>query len=380
MWYNGIKKGARQKMPNKITIQPDVLQHYLTKSRVPASQIKQKMPDFESYLSGEKQPTFNQLSTIAKLINTPTGLLMLSEVVDSGKEKLKFRTFNSAYIDGMSAELQDTITEMRTKQEFLRDEIEYELDFLGQFSLKDDYKEVASYIRKRLALPIPIRGSYSNPQSTLNSLRSAVNSIGVFVFISGRIKDNTHRKLDNQEFRGLVLSDKKAPIIFVNGTDTKRGQLFTLIHELVHLFIGDEEIMGSVDFSDPVEAFVNKVTAEILVPETEFLAQNSTDDEELAKVFKVSRFVIVRRLLDLRQISQAEYNRRTKLLEEEFQKLPKVSSGGGDYNKVVKARIDSRFFDIVDNAVNQNRLSFTEAFDIVGVSYKGYQILSGGVN
>lgn len=95
------------------------------------------------------------------------------------------------------------------------------------------------------------------------------------------MKDNTHRPLSVKEFRGFVLLDHKAPIIFINQKDTKNGQLFTLVHELVHIFVGTEEIFNIVEAGDyqfdRTEAFINKVTAEILVPQEIFLQLNSTD-------------------------------------------------------------------------------------------------------
>lgn len=64
----------------------------------------------------------------------------------------------------------------------------------------------------------------------------------MFVFFNGKIHDNTHRPLDPDEFRGFSLNSSKAPIIFINQTDSQNAQLFTLLHELVHLFIDDEGI------------------------------------------------------------------------------------------------------------------------------------------
>ena len=40
--------------------------------------------------------------------------------------------------------------------------------------------------------------------------------------------------------------------------------------------------------------------------------------------------------------------------------------------------MDKLFFQYVENAVKKNRLSYTDAFNIIGVGYKGYKTLSGG--
>lgn len=188
----------------------------------------------------------------------------------------------------------------------------------------------------------------------------------------------------SRDFRGFVLIDKKAPIIFINQKDTKNGKLFTLIHELVHLFIWDEELYGtqneSLDY-DPTEAFVNKVTAEILVPNDKFLEEYKADEstEKLANNFKVSEFVIARRMVDNRKISREQYQHLINKLNEQYKKNQELKnekkSPGGDFRNNVHFRIDQQFFNCVQNAVNNQKLSYTDAFNIIGVSYKGYKIL-----
>ena len=185
--------------------------------------------------------------------------------------------------------------------------------------------------------------------------------------------------------------DNKAPIIFINQKDeTTNGKVFTLIHELVHLFIGSDEILTEVDAGDytfdKTEAFVNKVTAEILVPNDIFHAtveelRNSNKNnivQILAERFKVSEFVIVRRLYDFKFIDRQSYLSKTKELTdkfEHFQKNKTKSSSGGDYYNNLRFKVDRRFFSYVQEALQQNRISYTEAFRIIGVGFKGYKAL-----
>jgi len=360
-------------------IDTNTLNYYVQNAQISLDVLKSKINYLDQFLSGEKQPSFNQLSEIAKKINVPTGLLLLNKTIDIENKRLEFRTVSSDELNGMSEELRDTILAMEVKQDFLRNEVAEKLNFIGRYSISDNVYEVASSIRGKLEIPEFFQNVAG--QNPLNYLRHKINEIGVFVFFNGKVKDNTHRPLDLSEFRGFVLLDDKAPIIFINQKDSKAGQLFTLVHELVHIFVGTEEIFNVIDTGeyqfDRTEAFVNKVTAEILVPQKVFLQSNLIDSKSLASKFKVSEFVIVRRLLDLQRITLSEYKKRIAELQENFDRLPQERSNGGSYNNNINFMIDKKFFNYISSAVNQDRLSYTDAFNIIGVGFKGYKALAG---
>ena len=212
-----------------------------------------------------------------------------------------------------------------------------------------------------------------------------MNNLGVFVFLNGKVKDNTRRPLNLKELRGFVLSDKRAPLIFINQTDSSVGKLFTLIHEFFHLFFDDSNLLTNHDFDShtKLEAKINRITAEILLPQR-FQAELLDDQQNLednltsiSKRFEVSKFVVLRRLYDLKYISRESYISMKHQLEQEFMKLQKndSNSSGGNYYNNLKFRMDHHFVHYVDNAVKQNRISYTDAFLIDGVRYKGYHHL-----
>lgn len=367
-------------MNNQLEINSDILKYYVESSNISKELLKSKVANIDKFLDGSKKPTFTQVSKIAKIINIPTGLLVLNKQLDANQSKLNFRTLNSRNLDGMSPELRDTIKEMEVKQDFLKGEIEDKLSFIGKFSMKDNYLNVAEEIRETLEIPTNYYEiSKYNP---IKYFRNKINSVGIFVFFNGKVKDNTHRSLDVEEFRGFVLSDEKAPIIFVNQKDSKSGQLFTLIHELVHLFIGINEIFNVIETEsyhfDPTEAFVNKVTAEILVPERSFSKLDGLTLDELQDIYPVSKFVLIRRQFDLKMITKQEYLHVVKELTDVLDKRTRNTKPGGNYKNNLNFRMDHDFVNYVQNAIKQNKLSYTEAFNIMGVGYKGYKILSGG--
>src|SRR5690606_19661692 len=150
----------------------------------------------------------------------------------------------------------------------------------------------------------------------LSHLRDAIESIGVLVVINGVVGNNNTRRLNAEEFRGFVLCDDQAPLIFVNGTDAKSAQVFTLFHELAHLWLGKSAIFDCEQLDEPsdvVEKFCNRVAAEAAVPAAEITLlwrQHRPEDvyfSQLSKNFKVSPITIGRRLLELDLISKKEF-------------------------------------------------------------------------
>lgn len=363
-------------MVNKISINTDVLSYYIAGSKVSLDLLQEKVSNFDKILSGDKLPTYNQLEKIAGLINVPTGLLVLQSQVNINTQRLSFRTPDSAPVDEMSAELRDTIIEMQEKQSFLQEQIEDGVSLSdSQLRQSTDHMAIADAIRSKLQMPVNHRAhSKDNP---VRYFRSKVSGIGVFVFFNGKIRDNTHRPLNPKEFRGFSLKSSKAPIIFVNQKDSPNAQLFTLVHELVHLFIDDEGISHKAEQRDfdhiQSEALVNRVTAEILVPKVLFEKETSLDIEELSNKYKVSRYVVARRLFDLGKISKADYDQIVSSLKSTNQ--PRKKSEGGNYNNNLKFRVDDTFFRFVHNAIMQDRVSYTEGFRLIGTGYKGFKTL-----
>ena len=365
-------------MAKRLNVNPNVLQYYVNNAEIPFEILQVKCPHIDAFLNGEKQPTFKQLSDVAKKINVPTGLLLLQTTIEVGDKKLEFRTIGSIEIGGMSENLRDTITDMEKKQDFLRGIVEGELSFIGSTSIHDDVENTAKKLRKLMEIPIEWQELSGN--EAFKFFRSKVNDLGIYVFLDGIVRQNTRRPLDAKEFRGFTLVDKKAPLIFINSTDSATGRLFTLIHELVHLFLGSSGIVNKIYLDDysfsPLEAFANKVTAEILVPKIELLSCSEKSIAELSRKFKVSEYVITRRLLDCGKISIAEYQEYTADLDETFEevKASTKSSGGNFYNNT-RFKIDTSFFHAVKNAIYSDKITYTQAFDILGVKQGVYKRL-----
>lgn len=118
------------------------------------------------------------------------------------------------------------------------------------------------------------------------------------------------------EFRGFALVDEYAPLIFINGADFTSAQMFTLIHELVHIWIGEGGV-SNFEAMQPlpieIERYCNAVAAEVLVPRAELtkywpLVRGVANPfAAIARRFKVSTIVAARRALDLDLITRDRF-------------------------------------------------------------------------
>ncbi|MCY4175417.1 MAG: ImmA/IrrE family metallo-endopeptidase [Acidimicrobiaceae bacterium] len=182
-----------------------------------------------------------------------------------------FRTIKSASQASPSAELIDTIHMMQRRQAWLRETLVGEeaapRAFVGSARLTDEPDAAGRKMRSALGFDSGWALSVCSWQEAVGELRRSIEGMGVMAVINGVVGNNTHRRLDVQEFRGFALADAYAPLIFVNGADAKSAQMFTLAHELAHIWLGTEGLSGFEfllpDGSD-VERWCNRAAAEFL--------------------------------------------------------------------------------------------------------------------
>jgi Zn-dependent peptidase ImmA (M78 family) len=197
---------------------------------------------------------------------------------------------------------------------------------------------------------------------------------GVLVMCSGVVMNNNRRPLDPDEFRGFAISDDLAPLVFINGKDSKSAQMFTLAHELAHIWLGKSAVSDARPTAIPsheVEAWCNRVAAEMLVPVSLFRNEYRGDAElrdevrRLAGYFKVSTLVILRRIYDVGGLSQGQFWQE---YDKELEFLKKIRKGsGGDFYLTQAARVSRRFARSLVVSALEGRASFTEAFRLLGV-------------
>jgi len=366
-----------------VQVNPDLLQWAIDRSGLSRDELSKPFVKLDDWLSGEREPTFRQLQDFARRTMTPFGMLLLSEPPVEELGIPDFRTVGDSKVSRPSPNLLATIDEIRRRQSFIRDlriEEGFEpLPFVASREAKGNVVSAAQQIRQQLGLTADWAQSLSTWEGALTQLRRCCEDSGILVFSNSVVGNNNHRPLDPEEFRGFVLVDNVAPTIFLNDGDSKSARMFTLTHELVHVWIGKDAIVNLIDFMpahDTTERFCNSVAAEFLVPKHKMLER--WDDAQatanpfanIGRWFKVSPVVAARRALDLGLISESDFFRFYRADRAAYfkrKRAQKEKGGGGNFYATQASRLGRPFSDAVVRSVREGRLLYSDAHRLLGM-------------
>jgi len=340
-----------------------------------------------AWANGEKAPTFNQLEKLSKETRIPLGYFFLSQPPIENCAVLEYRTIDSKELESPSRDLLDTVRQMEDIQEWMRDFlVTASVDvnrYVGSIRAKDGFNKAVESIRAVLSLNSDWYSQSKSSDASFKILRTAISNAGVLVMQNGVVGGNTHRSLDLNEFRAFSLINSLVPLIFINAKDSPSGKLFSLLHEFVHIGVGESNLLNIEDWHSwnnvsPLETFCNKVVAEILVPERDFHQVWASADGDietkvsrLAAQFRCSHSVIVRRCLDNGFISQSDYSKLQRKARLLAQKTDKGS--GGDYWATLLSRADHRFLKALESSINEGRTPYTEAFRLTNTNLSTFE-------
>ncbi len=361
----------------RVEIRPKLLTWARERSRLDYAYFDKRFPQLEQWERGDARPTFKQLESFAKATHTPFGYLFLPEPPKESVPIPDFRTVADTHVRQPSPDLLDTVYLCQQRQDWYRDFArsagDDRLRFVGSIRVGDDIVRSAGIIRRALGFDLDARAQLATWAEALRRFIEQADGLGVLIMVSGVVGSNTRRKLNPQEFRGFALADDLAPLVFINGADSKAAQMFTLAHELAHIWLGVSALSDAQASAVPaqvVERWCNRVAAELLVPMEAFHAAHErgaelrAELERLARRFKVSTLVILRRMHDAGSLVGARY---WEAYEQELAHLREVASGaGGDFYRSVGARARKRFARAVVTSALEGGSSFTEAFRLLG--------------
>lgn len=373
-------------MTMRVPVRPEMLRWACERAGYEVSGLAHRIPQLPAWERGEKQPTLKQLEAFAKATRTPFGFLFLPEPPE---ERLPIPDFRAVKRGSLrpSPELLDTIYAMQRRQGWLREErLECEaeaLEFVGSARLGDDPAAIGQEMRRIVGAGDGWAATVSTWEEAVSELRRRIEQLGVMAVVNGVVGNNTHRKLDVAEFRGFALTDPYAPLIFVNGADARSAQMFTLAHELAHVWLGSEGegisgFEGIFPGDAQVEKYCDRAAAEFLVPARELgelwrgLKGAVQPFEQMARRFKVSPIVVGRRAMDLRLVDREtffEFYGAYTTREERRAKR----AGGGDFYNNQNTRVGARFATSVIRAAMEGRLSFKEAYHLTGLRGGAFQ-------
>ena len=365
-------------MTVRVPVRPSMLAWARERSRLSPEDLFTRFPALSEWEEGSKQPTLKQLEKFAQATHTPVGYLFLPEPPEEPLPVPDFRTIGDVEVGHASPDLLDTVYQCQQRQEWYRDYArqhrEEPVPFVGTFTVGGNVIDAAARMRDVLAFAPDERGS--SWSEAFRRLIEQADGNGVLVMVSGVVGSNTHRKLNPKEFRGFALSDELAPVIFVNGSDTKAAQIFTLAHELVHIWLGESGVDDAdmaIASTNAIERWCNEVAAEFLLPSSELEgvqldSGNLTDDlERLARRFKVSTLVALRRLYDAGYFTEAQF--WEEFAEERHRILALIdegSSGGGNFYNTQPVRVSKRFARALIESTLEGQTLHRDAFQMLG--------------
>lgn len=362
---------------NRVEVQPAMLRWACERSGFAHGELVRRNPQLAAWERREKQPTLKQLEEFARATHTPVGYFFLPSPPDERVPIPDFRTVADGDVARPSADLLDTIYLCQQRQDWYRDFArvagEAPLEIAGSVRVTDDVVKTAAGIRKTIGFDLDERRRMSTWTDALRGFIRQADNAGVLVMVSGVVGSNNRRKLEPGEFRGFTLADDLAPLVFINGADTKAAQMFTLAHELAHVWLGQSALSDAEARLEPannVERWCNRVAAEMLVPLEALKAVNDRgaglrdEMDRLARRFKVSTLVILRRIHDAGGISQADFRNAYR---EELERLRNLPGGsGGDFYLTLGARVSRRFARALVASTLEGHASFSEAFRLLG--------------
>ncbi|MFT5836950.1 MAG: Zn-dependent peptidase ImmA (M78 family) [Candidatus Azotimanducaceae bacterium] len=372
-------------MANRVELSPDLIRWARQRSGLAVDALSKKFPKFEAWEAGEVAPTLKQLESYAHYTHTPLGYFFLEQPPEESLPIPDFRTVGDDGLRRPSPDLLETIETMQRRQDWLReyliDEGAEPLPFVGSADLQASPDTVAQAMREALGLSEGWASVEKSWTDALQHLRERIDELGVLVVINGVVGNSTRRKLQVQEFRGFALSDAHSPLIFINGSDAKAAQMFTLIHELAHIWLGADgvsnfEALQPADID--VELFCNKVAAEFLVPTRKLhavWAEASRAEEpfqRLARQFKVSPLVAARRAMDLGLVEKADFFSFYGSYQKDERRKQGLRRGGGDFWNTQNTRIGRRFGATVVRATREGKLLYRDAYRLTGLQGKTF--------
>ncbi|MBC6437831.1 MAG: ImmA/IrrE family metallo-endopeptidase [Rhodobacteraceae bacterium] len=363
-------------------VTPECLRRAVERSGRSRADLLAKFPKLPEWERGASQPTLRQAQAFARAVYVPVGALFLSRPMDAPLPIPDFRTLPSRSVTGPSPNLLEAIYTCQERQNWYRDFAratgQPERAFIGGATPATPPAAAAADIGRTLGFTAPpFRGCAIWADALRMFIRHAEQA-GVLVMVSGIVRSNTRRRLDVDEFRGFALADPLAPLIFINGADTKAAQMFTLAHELAHLWLGATALSNPNAAPEPgrQEMWCNAVAADLLVPMGAFRESLNGDEprvdalERLARLFKVSALVILRRLLDAGRIDHArfdhEWNAEIKRGRDRAGQVRQ--SGGGDFHRTTLSRVGRRFARALITSTLEGQTLYRDAFQMLGIS------------
>lgn len=371
-------------MSVRVDVRPPLLEWARARSGITEEDWDRRFPRYEAWLAGDAAPTLKQLEEFAQKTHTPVGFLFLDTPPAEPVPIPDFRTIVDRPVgdfEVVSADLLDVVYTCQARQEWYRNHQllngEDPVGFVGTLTMATPVVAAAAAMGEVLQWDSDARAACRTWSDALTRLRENAEAAGVLVMISGIVGSDTHRKLRPEEFRGFALADDYAPLVFINGADGKAAQVFTIAHELAHLWLG-ETALSDLDPAavrdNGVERWCNQVAAELLVPMEEFQALFDPGSDlrsqldPLAAHFRVSTQVILGRIREAGHLPWEKFFEELAVERDRIAAITSEAAGsGGNFYNTKPVQVSKRFAAALVASAFEGQTTYPLAFRLLGL-------------
>lgn len=329
------------------------------------------------------------LVKMSKVYRRPLLTFYMSKPPRKGNRGQDFRTLPTDFSTSENAFLDTLIRNIMARQSIIRsvlqeDEEVEPLPFIGAHKISDGTEAVLASIKEMLQVKQSDFHAQLSQDDAFILLREAVEVQGVFVLLIGNL-GNYHTNMGPEIFRGFSLADNLAPFIVINDRDSRAAWSFTLLHELVHLWLGHTGVSNSYATTQ-VEQFCNDIAGEFLLSKKELGLLNVNDRtpfeeavkeiSEFARNRNLSSSMVAYKLFRSGKIQENTWGRLSAKFRDMWHKSrakprkTKKSGEGPDYYVVRKHRIGKALIHLVDRMMLEGSLSTSKAGKVLGVKAK----------
>lgn len=345
--------------------------------------------------SGDSEPTRPMLVKMAKQYRRPLLTFYMSGPPRKGDRGEDFRTLSKDHSPSADVLLDTLIRDIRARQSMVRAVIEDEdeaqtLDFIGSKETSDEVSNVVKSIRETIRFNLAEFRAPNSAEDGFALLRKKTEAVGIFVLLIGNLGSH-HTAIDLETFRGFALADPVAPFVIINDQDSKAAWSFTLLHELVHLWLGQTGVSGA-QAERRLERFCNDVAGELLLPTDELVSLNVRDStnfessvariSEFAGERNLSRSMVAYKLYRSGAIEQNTWSRLSSTFRQYWlrdraarRERSHETEGGPSYYVVRRHRVGTALIDFVRSMTATGALTTSKAGKVLGVKPKNVQEL-----
>ena len=343
-----------------------------------AKSLNRAVATISNWESGAAAPTYVQLEKLADKYKRPIAMFFFPEPPHE-TDFVGQLALRSSEIEQLDPGIRILLRQARARQLSLMElnmdanpvETKIFRDLHAQ--LGDSPTELAQQTRAYLDISVDTQAGWNSVKEALGNWRESVEEKGIFVFKAA---------FQNDSVDGFCLVHEQFPVIYLNNSRSSVRQIFSLFHELAHLLLGENGITRGINpVGEQIEVFCNQFAAEFLVPsgdlETRFNDSfyDDTANEELAGYYKVSRPVILLKLVNRGVFTAEDYRQKTAQWTEEYEsrlegRTGGESSGGGNYYNTHAVYLGYRFIELAFSRHHQGQCSIEELADHLNVKVK----------